>query len=276
MNLFFLIVIPFLVLIILNTIIYIKIKGFEKRSRDNESSQFQLRVCFAKNEYCGGSSKTISTLDSSSKLLLTPKASLSTMQRRMSRQTSSNSAELANSLTVTKNENSQNYETTYNTSQAVEKDSMKHKSTKGLTNGDLPGKTKNGKKYLHPEAHQNHEDVFQTNKDKQHTNLEPLYSTTQCKQTEDEILKKFQSKERCKSEAHIMKMDVRKRRSIIETMHMRLLEKSSSNNIVSLRKRELILARISIYIVFVMLICHSIRLIPNTYEMVQTYSQVSI
>ena len=135
---------------------------------------------------------------------------------------------------------------------------------------------KNSKTYLHPEAHQNHEDVFQTNKDKQHTNLEPLYSTTQCKQTEDEILKNFQSKERCKSEAHIMKMDIRKRRSIIETMHMRLLEKSSSNNIVSLRKRELILARISIYIVFVMLICHSIRLIPNTYEMVQTYSQVSI
>ena len=153
---------------------------------------------------------------------------------------------------------------------------MKHKSTKGLTNGDLPGKTKNGKKYLHPEAHQNHEDVFQTNKDKHQINLEPLYPNTQCKQTEDEILKRFQSKARCKSEAHIMKMDIRKRRSIIETMHMRLLEKSSSNNIVSLRKRELILARISIYIVFVMLICHSIRLIPNTYEMVQTYSQVSI
>lgn len=39
----------------------------------------------------------------------------------------------------------------------------------------------------------------------------------------------------------------------------------------SLRKREVALARISLYIVFVFLLCHCIRLIPNTFEMIQTY-----
>ena len=268
MNLFFLIVIPFLVLIILNTIIYIKIKRFEKRSRENEASQFQLRVSFAKTESCDGSSKTISTYDSSSKLLLTPKSSLTTVQRRTRRQQSSNSAELANSFIPTREEKRQIFENTSTASSGVEKDKIRFTSTKALLNEDLSTELRNGSTHLHPKTYQMHEDSFQTRNDKQQTNLEPLYPSTQCQQSEDDLLRKFQSKQRCKSEAHIMKMDIRKRRSIFETI------KSTSGNIVSVRKRELILARISIYIVFVMLICHSIRLIPNTYEMIQTYSQV--
>ena len=43
----------------------------------------------------------------------------------------------------------------------------------------------------------------------------------------------------------------------------------------SLRRREVILARISLYIVFVFLICHGVRLFPNTFEMIQTYMEVS-
>ena len=39
----------------------------------------------------------------------------------------------------------------------------------------------------------------------------------------------------------------------------------------SLRKREVILSKISIYIVFVFIFCHSLRIIPNVYEMITTY-----
>jgi hypothetical protein len=73
--------------------------------------------------------------------------------------------------------------------------------------------------------------------------------------------------------AHIMTMANGKRSSFDARNRLRSLEKSSS--VLSIRKRELVLARISLYIVFVMLICNSVRLIPNTYEMVQTYSQVT-
>nr|XP_040568983.1 uncharacterized protein LOC121118465 [Lepeophtheirus salmonis] len=43
------------------------------------------------------------------------------------------------------------------------------------------------------------------------------------------------------------------------------------HSIASQRHREVILAKISIYITFVFLLCHSVRLIPNSYEMYITY-----
>jgi len=48
---------------------------------------------------------------------------------------------------------------------------------------------------------------------------------------------------------------------------------STKNKATSLRKREVILSRISIYIVFVFLFCHSVRIVPNIYEMVCTYTK---
>ena len=48
-----------------------------------------------------------------------------------------------------------------------------------------------------------------------------------------------------------------------------------NNKASSLRKREVTLSRISIYIAFVFLFCHSIRIIPNSYELISTYTQVS-
>ena len=42
----------------------------------------------------------------------------------------------------------------------------------------------------------------------------------------------------------------------------------------SLRRREVILSRISIYIAFVFLFCHSVRVVPNAYELVTTYTKV--
>ena len=46
------------------------------------------------------------------------------------------------------------------------------------------------------------------------------------------------------------------------------------NKATSLRKREVVLSKISCYIVFVFLFCHSVRIVPNIYEMVTTYTQV--
>ena len=48
----------------------------------------------------------------------------------------------------------------------------------------------------------------------------------------------------------------------------------TKNKATSLRKREVILSKISIYIVFVFLFCHSVRIVPNIYEMICTYTKV--
>ena len=49
-----------------------------------------------------------------------------------------------------------------------------------------------------------------------------------------------------------------------------------SGNAGDLRRREVVLAKISLYMVFVFLICHSVKIVPNIYEMVQTYLEVCI
>ena len=51
---------------------------------------------------------------------------------------------------------------------------------------------------------------------------------------------------------------------------------ANSNPVVNLRKREVILAKVSLCIVLIFLVCHGIRIIPNTFEMVQTYMTVSL
>jgi hypothetical protein len=42
-----------------------------------------------------------------------------------------------------------------------------------------------------------------------------------------------------------------------------------------MRDKEVAMAKVSLLIVIIFLICHSIRIVPNTYEMVQTYMDVS-
>ena len=64
------------------------------------------------------------------------------------------------------------------------------------------------------------------------------------------------------------------RKSSVEMTMNRFRKLEKSLNVVTTRRRELALAKVSLYIVFVMLLCHSVRLIPNTYEMIQTYTQV--
>ena len=56
-----------------------------------------------------------------------------------------------------------------------------------------------------------------------------------------------------------------------------LRQSAGNSSIVSgqansdLRKKEVVLAKISLYMVFVFLICHSVKIVPNIFEMVQTY-----
>ena len=51
--------------------------------------------------------------------------------------------------------------------------------------------------------------------------------------------------------------------------------RTSSNPVANLRKREVILAKVSLCIVVIFFVCHGIRIVPNTWEMVQTYIIVS-
>ena len=44
-----------------------------------------------------------------------------------------------------------------------------------------------------------------------------------------------------------------------------------SSSARSLRRREVTLSKVSIYIVFVFVFCHSVRLVPNLYELYATY-----
>ena len=59
-----------------------------------------------------------------------------------------------------------------------------------------------------------------------------------------------------------------------------LRQSAGNSSIVSgqassdLRKKEVVLAKISLYMVFVFLICHSVKIVPNIFEMVQTYYEV--
>ena len=90
-----------------------------------------------------------------------------------------------------------------------------------------------------------------------------------------DFIEKRKNRKRCQSLAHIMHAGLERRSSVdIAVNRFRKLEKSL--NVVTTRRRELALAKVSLYIVFVMLLCHSVRLIPNTYEMIQTYTQVRI
>ena len=59
------------------------------------------------------------------------------------------------------------------------------------------------------------------------------------------------------------------------TQELQIQSQGKGNKATLLRKREVILSRISIYIVFLFLLCHSIRNVPNAYEMLTTYEQPS-
>ena len=48
--------------------------------------------------------------------------------------------------------------------------------------------------------------------------------------------------------------------------------KSTMRKERSLRKREVVLSRISVYIVVLMVSCHTVRIIPTVWEIVQTFT----
>ena len=43
----------------------------------------------------------------------------------------------------------------------------------------------------------------------------------------------------------------------------------------TMRKREVLLSRISLYIVIIIVSCHTVRIVPNVWEIVQSCSGVS-
>ena len=57
--------------------------------------------------------------------------------------------------------------------------------------------------------------------------------------------------------------------------HLTSNEENQINKATSLRKREVVLSRISFYIVFVFLFCHSLRIVPNLYEMIHTQVKIN-
>ena len=106
----------------------------------------------------------------------------------------------------------------------------------------------------------------------------PMFNVTEIdvlrkSRSNSNVIERRKDRKRCQSAAHILQVGVRRRSSVDTALNrFRKLEKSLS--VVTTRRRELALAKVSLYIVFVMLLCHSVRLIPNTYEMIQTYTQV--
>ena len=60
-----------------------------------------------------------------------------------------------------------------------------------------------------------------------------------------------------------------------KTLRQHGSEAGTNNKATSLRKREVTLSKISIYITFVFLFCHSVRIIPNGYELIYTYTRVT-
>ena len=61
---------------------------------------------------------------------------------------------------------------------------------------------------------------------------------------------------------------------IVQATDYRSSARAGTHPALNLRRREVVLAKISLSIVIVFFLCHGIRLFPNTFEMVQTYMEV--
>ena len=291
MNLFVQVVIPFMVLIILNIIIYIKIKEFEKRSRSKSpNSQNQLRVSFA----CHHSNDITDSINPSDNWSVKSTSSRmsfgSRRHRRLSYQPSSRSTLSHNDATLNRLARE-----IIQSSDSESVASVKHQySNGGVDNRNhvnespkeksCKRKTRinqlNSLKPLEEDGIEERKDISNGKQSLQIIETESrniddskINSLHHDSRSNRDIMEKRKNRKRCQSLAHIMHAGIERKSSIEMTMNrFRKLEKSL--NVVTTRRRELALAKVSLYIVFVMLLCHSVRLIPNTYEMIQTYTQV--
>ena len=274
MNLFFQIVIPFLVLIGLNTFIYKKIKGFEKRSRENSTN---FRVAFTTRKCPQGN---VTPIESPSKS--NQPTALKDLRRRSSLPFFPNPEELIrysseNEFQAHKHEEQDNRQS-----------NIKPKKTKGdirenyphsigsNSNDDINYQCGNNRSVIHKPITNGKKICSSTSKRK----IPDVRNETRIK-TKNNTLKSgliFESQVTIteNSGSNILKRDTARSISFDRQENAKNGKRGvvKSSNGISIRKREVVLAKISLYIVFVMLICHTVRLIPNTYEMVETYTQV--
>ena len=294
MNLFVQVVIPFITLITLNSIIYTKIKEFEKRSRTKSpNSQNQLRVSFACH-HSTDITDNINASDNWSFKSTSSRMSLSSRRhRRLSYQPSSRSNLSNNDVTL----NRFSRETISTNCDADGLASTAHQYSNGLLDNGIhqsdsqTGKSckrknrinqRNSLKTLEEDGVQETKEnlngkqsvkVIET--DSRKSSNDSAIDIFRTSRKNSDFIEKRKNRKRCQSLAHIMHAGLERKSSVdIAVNRFRKLEKSL--NVVTTRRRELALAKVSLYIVFVMLLCHSVRLIPNTYEMIQTYTQVRI
>ena len=298
MNLFVQIVIPFLVLIILNSFIYRKIKAFEKRSRDGNSARTHLKVCFT--------SRMSSKLPQSDNVPPTSYNKSQDNRRHMlkhsvnirrcrSFQSFSNSREF-----TTKNENatrraktlkSTHQEHVSNIQRTKNKGQQKQQDLKKDYARIIASKSYNGNinRYLLENENENEgkeiKDTCCTIQNNLATDSKNEYKNEnknmvqECRHNKNPLITNTESTETKNGKSYQavpkkVSVKLQTNRGSLESCKTSVLKTSSGGT--SLRKREVALSKISLYIVFVMLICHGVRLIPNTYEMIETYTQVRL
>ena len=282
MNLFVQIIIPFLILIILNTFIYKKIKGFEKRcrkSREGNISISELKVSLgpqsSKSFLNGGLSTTTVTP-------IMTKANI----RRCSSCTSFPNLrkDIANR---TKNKNTSPLQLMDNREQNNENNARNEEEF------ELKGFNPDRKDSNLYKSELNLSSVYHCEEIKQQQSVEKcqIISANEERNVEsDEFVEtkwthnsiKIDSRETSDEfdkskilrniKSKFMSFDYEIRSSDSNGKKKKANKFSSAGT--SLRRREVALAKISLYIVFVMLICHGVRLIPNMYEMIETYTEV--
>lgn len=296
MNLFVQIVIPFLVLTILNSFIYKKIKAFEKRSRDGHSARTQLKVCFTphiSSKLSQGNNvpaRRDNRSQDNGRHMLTHSVNIrrcrsvhSFLNSRESTKKNENVKRRVESPKTTQQCTLPKYLITTNNGEEKQP-SFKKKYSPITVSNSYNG---NINPYLLENDIQN-EEITTNEKSSTISNNAATYSGNECNddgksrvqecrlQTNHLITNinhtKAKNGKSCQKVPKNVSIKLQTNRGNLESCKTSVVKTSSSGT--SLRKREVALSKISLYIVFVMLICHGVRLIPNTYEMIETYTQV--
>ena len=286
MNLFMQIIIPFLILIILNTFIYKKIKGFEKRCRESREGnvsiseiKVSLRQQSSQSFLNGCSSTTVTPIMPRTNIRRCSSCtSFPNFKKDITNRTKdkNRSPLLLQNNGVNNDKNVVNIEeefelTSFNPSR---KDSNPYKSELNLSS------LYNSKELEKQQIDEKNRLLSTVSSDRDETSAEKeAFVGRNCKK--DTRIKNIQETHVNYNKSELLIKSKPKNISFdceVKPRNESKRKKKKSNKFssagTSLRKREVALAKISLYIVFVMLICHGVRLIPNTYEMIETYTEV--
>ena len=294
MNLFVQIVIPFLVLIILNSFIYKKIKAFEIRTRDGNSARTNLKVSFTSHissklpqsdnipPTSGNKSQDIRLHMLKPSVNIPRCRSLQTIPSSTKNENVTRRVETPKSVQQARLSNNQ---TTKNNVQQKQQDLRKDYTCTIASNSydDTIDP------YIHDKENVNEEKEIKqtcctvpnnvgTSTVNEYKN-ERKSMAQECGDNRNPLITNTDSTQTMNAKGHqavrrMVSIKLQTNRGSLESYKTSVVKTSSGGP--SLRRREVALAKISLYIVFVMLICHGVRLIPNTYEMIETYTQVSL